>query len=125
MCFLYFGIRVEVEDANERIFLWGQMQTGDFSFGVRIGVEDAKSLDLLHDFSLSVQTCLSFVLFCLFVCLFFVFFGFYAFKLMHSAHEEMQWQKLAEMKKSPEIAKLTTQSIGFFKGRINEIFVNY
>ena len=35
------------------------MQTGDFSFGVRIGVEDAKSLDLLHDFSLSVQTCLS------------------------------------------------------------------
>ena len=43
----YFGVRVEVEDANERIFLWGQMQTGDFSFGV----EDAKSLDLLHDFS--------------------------------------------------------------------------
>ena len=60
--FFYFGVRVEVEveDANERIFLWGQLQTGDFSFGVRIGVEDAKSLDLLHDFSLSVQTCLSF-----------------------------------------------------------------
>ena len=61
----YFGVRVEVEveveDANERIFLWGQMQTGDFSFRVRIGVEDAKSLDLLHDFSLSVQTCLSFL----------------------------------------------------------------
>ena len=38
------------------------MQTGDFFYGVRIGVEDAKSLDLLHDFSLSVQTCLS--LFC-------------------------------------------------------------
>ena len=58
----YFGVRVEVEveDANERIFLCGQMQTGDFSFGVRIGVEDEKSLDLLHDFSLSVQTCLSF-----------------------------------------------------------------
>ena len=56
----YFGIRVEVEDANERIFLWGQMQTGDFSFGVRIGVEDANSLDLLHGFSLSVQICLSF-----------------------------------------------------------------
>ena len=57
----YFGVRVEieVEDANERIFLCGQMQTGDFSFEVRIGVEDAKSLDLLHDFSLSVQTCLS------------------------------------------------------------------
>ena len=56
----YFGVRVEVEveDAKERIFLWGQMQTGDFSFGGRIGVEDAKSLDLLHDFSLSVQTCL-------------------------------------------------------------------
>ena len=51
---LCFGVRVEVEDANERIFLWGQMQTGDFSFGVRIRVEDAKSLDLLHDFSLSV-----------------------------------------------------------------------
>ena len=31
-----------------------------FSFGVRIGVEDAKSLDLEHDFSLSGQTCLSF-----------------------------------------------------------------
>ena len=30
-----------------------------------------------------------------------------------------------EKKKSPEIAKLTTQSIVFFKGRINEIFVNY
>ena len=58
----YFGVRVEVEDANERIFLWGQMQTGDFSFGVRIGVEDAKSLDLLHGFSLSVQICLSFFL---------------------------------------------------------------
>ena len=43
----YIGVRVEVEDANERIFLWSQMQTGDFSFGVRIGVEDAKSLDLL------------------------------------------------------------------------------
>ena len=85
-----------------------------FFFGVRIGVEDAKSLDLLHDFSLSVQTCLSFF--------------FFAFKLMHSAHGEMQWQKLAERKrekKSPEIAKFTTQSIVFFKGRINEIFVNY
>ena len=62
----YFGIRVEVEveveDANERIFLWGQMRTGGFSFGVRIGVEDAKSLDLLHDFSLCVQTRLSFFL---------------------------------------------------------------
>ena len=58
----HFGVRVEVEveDANERIFLWGQMQTGDLSFGVRSRVEDAKSLDLLHDFSLSVQTCLSF-----------------------------------------------------------------
>ena len=55
----YFGVRVEVEDANERIFLWGQMQTSYFSFGVKIGVKDAKSLDLLHDFSLSVQTCLS------------------------------------------------------------------
>ena len=31
-----------------------------FLFGVRIGVEDATSLDLLHEFSLSVQTCLSF-----------------------------------------------------------------
>ena len=58
---VYFGVEVEVEDANERIFLWGQMQTGDFSFGVRIGVEDAKSLDLLRDFSLSVQICLSFL----------------------------------------------------------------
>ena len=58
----YFRVRVEVEvkDANERIFLWGQMQTGDFSFGVRIGIEDAKSLDLLHDLSLSMQTCLRF-----------------------------------------------------------------
>ena len=56
---------------------------------------------------------------------FFFFFFFFAFKLMFSAHGEMQWQKLAERKKSPEIAKLTTQSIVFFKGRINEIFVNY
>ena len=81
----YFGVRVEVdvEDANERIFLWGQMQTRDFSFGVKIGVEDAESLDLLHDFSLNVQTCLSF----------------FAFKLMHSAHGEMQWEKLTERKK--------------------------
>ena len=78
MCFFYFGVRVEVEveveDANEIIFLWGQMQTGDFSFWVRIGVEDAKSLDLLHDFSLSVQTCLIF----------------FAFKLMNSANGEIQ-----------------------------------
>ena len=51
------------------------MQTGDFSLGVRIGVEDAKSLDLLHDFSLIVQTCLIVLL-----------------------HGEMQWQKLAERK---------------------------
>ena len=86
------------------------MQTGDFSFGVRIGVEDAKSLDLLHDFSLSVQTCLSFFCFC-----------FFAFKLMHSAHGEMQWQKLAERKKKSRPAKLTTQSIVFIKGRINEL----
>ena len=92
----YFGVRVEVEveDANERIFLWVQMQTGDLSFGFRIGVEDAKSLDLLHDFSLSVQTCLSF-----FVFLFFFLLLLFSFKLMHSAHGEMQWQKLAERKK--------------------------
>ena len=51
---------VEVEDANENTFLLGQMKTGEFSFGVRIRVENAKSMDLLHDFSLSVQTCLSF-----------------------------------------------------------------
>ena len=105
----YFGVRVEVEDANERIFFWGQMQTGDFSFGVRIVVEDAKSLDLLHDFSLSVQTCLSF--FCV------------------QADAFCTWRnavaKAGREKKSPEIAKLTTQSIVFFKGRINEIFVNY
>ena len=90
------------------------MQTGHFSFGVRIGVEVAKSLDVLHGFSLCVQTCLSFF-----------FFFFFALKLMYSAHGEIQWQKLAERKKCPEIAKLTTQSIVFFKGRINEIFVNY
>ena len=85
------------------------MQTGDFSFGVRIRVEDAKSLDLLHDFSLSVQTCLSF--FCV------------------QADAFCTWinavAKAGREKKSPEIAKLTTQSIVFFKGRINEIFVNY
>ena len=105
----YFWVRVEVEDANERIFLWGEMQTGDFSFGVRIGVEDAKSLDLLHDFSLSVQTCLS--IFCV------------------QADAFCTWRnavaKAGIEKRSPEIAKLTTQSIVFFKGRINEIFVNY
>ena len=33
--------------------------------------------------------------------------------------------KAGREKKSPEIAKLTTQDIIFFKGRINEIFVNY
>ena len=100
----YFGVRVEfeVEDANERIFLWGQMQTGDFSFGVRIGVEDAKCANMPE-----------------------FFFFFFSFKLMHSAHGEMQWQKLAERKKSPEIAKLATQIIVFFKERINKIFVNY
>ena len=104
----YFGIRIEVEDANERIFLWGQMQTEIFPLGSGSG----SRVDLLHDFSLSVQTCL------FFCCCFF------AFKLVHSAHGEMQWQKLAE-RKSPEIAKLTTRSIVFFKGRINEIFVTY
>ena len=67
--FFYFAVRVEVEDANERIFLWGEMQTGEFSFGFRIGVEDAKLLDLLHDFSLSVQT-----LSCFFFFFFFFFF---------------------------------------------------
>ena len=77
-----------MEDANERILFWGQMQTGDFSFWVRIEVEDAKSMDLLHDFSLNVRTCLSF---------FFLFF--FTFKLMHSAYGEMQWQRLAERKK--------------------------
>ena len=108
----YFGIRVEVEveDANERIFLWGQMRTGGFSFGVRIGVEDAKSLDLLHDFSLCVQTCLSF-----FFCV--------------QADAFCTWRnavaKAGREKKSPEIAKVTTQSTVFFKGRINEMFVNY
>ena len=105
----YFGVRVEVEDANERIFLWGQMQTGDFSFGVRIGVKDAKSLDLLHDFSLSVQTCLSFS------CV--------------QADAFCTWRKCSgkswQREKSPKIAKLTTQSIVFSKGRINEIFVNF
>ena len=105
------GVRVEVDvkDANERIFLWGQMQTGDFSFGVRIEVEDAKSLDLLHDFSLSVHTCLSF--FCI------------------QAGAFCTWRnavvKAGREKKSPEIAKITTQSIVCFKGKINEIFVNY
>ena len=80
----YFGVKVEVEieieveDANERIFLWGQMQTGDYSSGVRIGVEDAKTLDLLHDFSLSVQTCLSFFV-CFFFLLFFLFIYFILF----------------------------------------------
>ena len=106
----YFGVRVDVEDANERIFLWGQMQTGYFSFGVRIGVEDAKSLDLLHDFSLSVQTCLSF-----FFCV--------------QADAFCTWKnavaKAVRQEKSPEIAQLSTQSRVFFKRRINEIFVNY
>ena len=72
------------------------MQTGDFSYGVRVEVKDAKSLDLLYDFSLSVQTRLSYFFF-FFVCFFFFFF--FAFKLMLSARREMQWQKLAERKK--------------------------
>ena len=107
----YFWDRVEIEDAYERIFLWGQMQTGDFSFGVRIGVEDAKSLDLLHDFSLSLQTCLSFL------------------RSSSCIHALCTWRnamaKAGREKKSPEIVKLTTQSINFFKGRINKICVNY
>ena len=85
------------------------MQTGDFSFGVRILVEDAKSLDLLHDFSLSVQTYLSY--FCVQAD---------AFCTYRNAVA-----KAGREKKSPEIAKLTTQSIVFYKERINEIFVNY
>ena len=32
--------------------------------------------------------------------------------------------KAGREKKSPKIAKLTTESIVVFKGRINEIFVN-
>ena len=31
-----------------------------FPLGSGLGSKDAKSLDLLHDFSLSVQTCLNF-----------------------------------------------------------------
>ena len=95
MCFFllfYFGVRVEVE--VEEFSFGVRCKLEIFSFGISIGVEDAKSLDLLHDFSLSVQTCLSFFFF------FFFFFSFFAFKLMHSAHGEMQWQKLAEKKKS-------------------------
>ena len=49
---------------------------------------------------------------------------FLAFKLMHSALGENAVAK-AGRERSQEIAKLTTQSIVFFKGRINEIFVNY
>ena len=73
----YFGVRVEVEDANEIIFLWVRCKLEIFPLGSGSG-----SLDLLHDFSLIVQTYPSF----------------FAFKLMHSAHGEMQWQKLAERK---------------------------
>ena len=90
-------------------FSFGVRCKRDFSFGVRIGVEDAKSLDLLHDFSLSVQTCLSF--FCVQAD---------AFRTWRNAVT-----KAGREKKSPEIAKLTTQNIDFFKGRINEIFFNY
>ena len=83
------------------------MQIGDFSFGIRIEVEDAKSLDLLHDFSLSVQTCLSFS------CV--------------QAGAFCTWRKCSskswQREKSPEIAKLTTQSIVFFKGRIYIIYM--
>ena len=92
------------------------MQTGDFSLGVRIGVEDAKSLDLLHDFSLIVQTCLSL----------FVFFFVLFFCVQPDAF--CTWRKCSGkswQRESPEIAKLTTPSIVFFKGRINEISVNY
>ena len=106
MCCLYFGVRVEVEDANERIFLWGQMQTGDFSFGVRIGVEDAKSLDLLHDFSLSVQTCLSFS------CV--------------QADAFCTWRKCSVKSWQREKNSRSSQTHhSEFKGRINETFVNY
>ena len=80
----YFGVRVEVEDANERIFLWGQMQTRDISFGVRIVVEDETSLDVLHDFSQRV---------------------FLAFKLMHSAHGENAVAKAGREKERKKVQK--------------------
>ena len=78
----------------------------DANLGVRIGVEDAMSLDLLHDFSLSEQTCLSLFVFCVQADAFCTCSG-------------KSWQR----EKSPQIAKLTSQSIGFFKGRINKILL--
>ena len=80
------------------------MQMKDFSLGVRCKLEIfplvSGSLDLLHDFSLSVQTCLSFS------CV--------------QADAFFRWRKCSDKswqreKKSPEIAKLTTQSIVFFE----------
>ena len=65
----YFGVRVEVE--VEEFSFGVRCKLEIFSFGVSIGVEDAKSLDLLHDFSLSVQTCLSFFCFFFLFCFFF------------------------------------------------------
>ena len=104
MCFFILGSGSRSRMQMKEFSFLGQMQTGNFSFGVRIGVEDAKSLDLLHDFSLSVQTCLSF-----FVCFFFCV----------QADAFCTWRnavaKAGREKKSPEIAKLTTQSIVFFK----------
>ena len=96
------------------------MQIKEFSFGVRCKLE---IFPLGSGSGSRMQShwtyCMILVLVCKHASVFL------AFKLMHSAHGEMQWQRLAERKKSPEIAKLTTQSIVFFKGRINEIFVNY
>ena len=116
----YFGVRVEVEDANQRIFLWGQMQTGEFSFGVRCKLEIFPLGSRSGSRMQSHWTyCMILVLVCKHARVFL------AFRLMHSAHGENAVAIAGRKKRSPEIAKLTTQSIVFFKGRINEIFVNY
>ena len=105
----YFGVRVEVEDANERIFFGVRCKLEIFPFGSGSGSRMQSHWTY----------CMILVLVCKHARVFL------AFKLMHSAHGENAVAKAGREKKSPEIAKLTTQSKVFFKGRIIEIFVNY
>ena len=105
----YFGVRVEVKDAMK-----------EFSFGVRWKLEIFPLGSGSWSRMQSHWTyCMILVLVCKHAWVFFCV----------QADAFCTWRnavaKAGRETKSPEIAKLTTQSIVFFKGRINEIFVNY
>ena len=98
-----------------------RMQMKEFSFGVRCKLEIFPLGSGSGSRMQSYWTyCMNLVLVCKHACVCFLR---SSWCILHM--EKMLWQKLAERKKSPEIAKLTTQSIVFLKGRMNEMFVNY